>query len=392
MVDANPITHAGREHAVVDSYLAACLKSGLRFDPLPAWTADLDCRAEEVASRVSFHGIALLLWEHDPAAAGWPLALVNALRHEAAGQSFWEERERREVGGLIEALADAGASAIVLKGTALAYSLYSNPAVRRRGDTDILVLPEHAETAKRVLSANGFEREGDRLMFQEVWTKEGRGGFVHTIDLHWRIDGSATVSSNLERAEIAAMTEALPKLSPRARGLAPLANLLLVCLNRAEHEVLGYFAGGERIFDGDRLIWTSDVDAICASFSDTEWALLPVLAQTSGSARYVLSGLEFAHRSVGTRIPPQVWDELAREPGAHDLNTYLTTRSTIARLRLEIAATPRVLDKLRHLKRALAPGAGLLRERFPEHRDWPIAVLRARRLVGGLLKAMKEQV
>ncbi|MEE4153461.1 MAG: nucleotidyltransferase family protein [Erythrobacter sp.] len=392
MAETDPISDAASETAPIDGFLAACLRSRLGTAPLPSWPPQLDQRQREVASRVFFHGIALLLWEGDPIAAGWPEGLAQRLRQEAAGQCFWEQSEHQAIGGLLEAFADAGLAAVVLKGTALAYSLYRDPAMRRRGDTDVLIAPERMALARRVLRAAGFAPVGERLIFQEMWVKRKRGGFVHTIDLHWRIDGSATVSSLLERGKLVQRTMPLPRLSQRAVGLDPLANLLLVCINRAEHEVHGYLSAGEKLYEGDRLIWAADLDAICASLSHADWAELLQLARATGTSQCILSGLEFAHQALGTQIPEDVRAELLRLPGAQDLMTYLSTRSTLVRLRLEIASTPRRIDKLRHLGRALAPQAQMLRERFPDHPRWPIAALRARRLVEGLLKAMRAQV
>ncbi len=64
--------------------------------------------------------------------------------------------ELREV---LAALAGAGLPVLLLKGAALAYTLYPEPHLRERCDTDLL-LPsrDEAERAWRVLQTLGYQR------------------------------------------------------------------------------------------------------------------------------------------------------------------------------------------------------------------------------------------
>ncbi|MFW5634599.1 MAG: nucleotidyltransferase family protein [Erythrobacter sp.] len=370
----------------IDHYLAGCVANGLRAQSPPAWPARFaDCE-EKVAARIAFHGISLLLWEADPVASGWPQGLTRTLREEATGQSFWEESHRAAISRLLESLAEAGVEAVVLKGTALAYSLYPRPALRRRGDTDILVRERDKARTRRVFADCGFERVGDSLSFQEMWQAKGREGFDHFVDLHWRISASANLAKHLERGGVADTVIPLPALSRRAIGIDPIGNLVLVCMNRGLHEVFGYVAGDEKLHSGDRLIWAVDLHLICALLQPRDWARLVEAAERSGTAVQVRAGLEFARTTLGTAVPGHVREALARDGGARDLNSYISTGSAMERLRLDLEACEGVLARASLVGSTIAPGPEKLRERYPDAAGWPIAALRGRRLVEGLFR------
>lgn len=373
----------------IDRFLADCVRSWLRSERLPAWPDGLGFRAREVVDRISFHGIVLLLWEKDPVAAGWPADLTATLRKEAMAQSFWESSHHAVISDLIEALIETGIRPVVMKGTALAYSLYPHPAQRRRGDTDILIPKGARPRARSALAAKGFRRVGDSLNLQEMWCASGREGFDHLIDLHWRINASANVSRHLERGDMLLKDLRIDALSPHALRTDPLVNLILVCINRSQHQAFGYSSEGRKLFDGDRLIWAVDLDLTCASLDRSEWERLVRIVDQTGSAVPVRTGLEFAERMLGTPIPEDVTERIGHAKGASDLNRHLYTTSSLERLKLDLAATPDLREKAEHLWAAIAPGPDKLKERFPGHEGWPVTVLRTRRLVEAVFRSVR---
>lgn len=392
MVDATSHMASKSRETQIDRYLAGCVKCQLASLPLPSWPAGLDEHQALLASRVSYHGIALLLWEGGVEAAGWPLAAQETVREEAIAQSFWEQSHHTVISQLLENMVDEGAEPVVTKGTAIAYSLYRKPAARRRGDTDIVVPPSNLSKARRSLERQGFARHGAPQIFQETWLKEQPAGFAHLVDLHWQIDGSATVSAHLKRGDVSAKTAAVPALSPRAIGMDPMANLLLICLNRSEHISQGYIVGDQKVSGADRLIWAVDIDATCSVMTDNDWEDLAALIRRTGSASSVISGLEFASDTLSTKVPRDALGALAEGSAENDLSLYLSSQSAWRRLRFELAYSPRWLDKFKHLTTAAGPREEVLRERFPTLDNWPVSALRVRRLLEGLFKAMRGQI
>jgi len=367
----------------LDQYLALCVQSFMRSQSTPEWPADIEAEANEVATRVTFHGIALLLVEAAPGLAGWPEAAADKIKEEARLQSFWELSHREVTGQLVEALHDAGIPALILKGTALAYSLYPKSELRRRGDSDLLIESTDRAKTRAVFEACGFTQWSDVRPLQECWQSETKLGFNHTVDLHWRISASAAISGLLETNLPRKRSVALSLLSPNARSVGAIDNLLLICINRAQHGKFGYQVGRTRLFENDRLIWALDIDLMTASFDESDWDEVVESASASGSADIVLSGLQMAQRLLQTSIPEPVLAKLKEQSNDARLTCYLEVRSGRKRLMLDLAASPTLGDKMRLLHFKLYPSEDLINERFPDAQGWPIAALRARRLVSG---------
>jgi len=368
----------------LDHYLAQCVKSFVQSLPVPHWPADIEAEPDEIATRVSYHGIALLLVEASPDLTGWPVKAVETIKEEARLQSFWEMSHRSVTGKLVEALHDAGITALLLKGTALAYSVYPKSEYRRRGDSDLLIEDADRSKTRAVFEACGLSQWSDVRPLQECWQSETTMGFDHTFDLHWRISASSAISGLLEANLPRRRPIPLPHLSPNARGIGPIDNLLLICVNRAQHSKFGYQVGESRLFENDRLIWALDIELMTAEFDTSDWNDVVASATASGSTDIVHSVLQMAQRLLGTSIPMSILEELERHANTGRLTAYLESNSGRERLMLDLAASPTLRDKARLLGFKLYPSEDLILERFPDADGWPIAMLRMRRFVSWL--------
>lgn len=371
----------------IDRFLSLSLRCAARKDAPPPWPQAWPDDAgfhETVFARVAFHGVALALLAAPSALSDWPATVSARVREEARGQSFWELGHRTTAAHTISTLAAAGASAAVTKGTALAYSVYTDPAMRRRGDTDLLLGPVSRKAVRRALAAAGFHRIGDARPLQETWGTTCAMGFTHAFDLHWRISASAMIAQRLEQGGIGTRSVPLPRLCDGARAIHPADNLVLIAVNRALHHKYGYQSGETKSFDQDRLIWAIDLARLCGAFTSADWDRLLVTATASGTAPLVLSSLDFMEQVTDAAVPPDWRAALANAPGDATLLAAIDPQLTIRRLKFDLAASPAWGDKLRILSYALLPGAELLHERFPESAHWPVPLLQGRRLLSGV--------
>lgn len=371
----------------LDRFLAEALRCAFgRAEPPiwpPHWPSTPDFH-DAVMARIAFHGIAFALLQEPAATAAWPRPVQDALRAEARGQSFWELGHREVASQLIEALAASGIESIFTKGTALAYSVYPDPAMRRRGDSDILIAGGTRKTVVQALRDLGLRQTGDISSLQESWVATCRMGFDHEFDLHWRINSSPVLSDVLEQGALPSRAVPLPRLHARARALAPVDNLLMIAINRASHKTFGYYVGNVRQFDHDRLIWALDVDLTCSAFGEQDWQALIEASAATGTAPVVLSALSFAQEQLGTIVPASIRTALAADPGSAVLMRYFEDLPGLERLRLNLSACPTLLTKLAMIRYTLFPGAQAMRERFPDTPHWPLVALYARRLHSGL--------
>lgn len=75
-----------------------------------------------------------------------------SLRHES-----WHKERTRALDDILSALERAGIDTVVLKGAALAWTVYPSPSLRPMSDVDILVAPSAARPAQAVLHTLGFQ-------------------------------------------------------------------------------------------------------------------------------------------------------------------------------------------------------------------------------------------
>jgi hypothetical protein len=91
-------------------------------------------------------------------------------------------------------LAGMGVQPVLFKGTALAYGLYPGPALRSRGDTDLIVSFVDRVRVAEALEGLGFVRDagvsGDFIRAHANFTLTEADGSSHHLDLHWRINNS----------------------------------------------------------------------------------------------------------------------------------------------------------------------------------------------------------
>ncbi len=379
-------------NAEIDAYLARCVAGILRAQPVPEWPANLSQSAEAAAARIAFHGIALLIAQAPGALASWPDTLAFAVREQAGIQTFWEHGHRAAIAGLLDALAGQGIKALVTKGTALAYSLYPDPAIRRRGDTDIFLPGADRRQVRKVLRACGFWEAGDTKALQESWQCATALGFEPAVDIHWRINASAAVSRVLETGLRFEETIALEGLSSKARAIGPVDNLILTAINRSAHGQFGYNSGKDRLFESDRLIWAVDTHLLAGSFGGTDWDALTERCARTGTAAIVGDSLAFAERALGTRVPGMVTEALVRAPANHGLAAYYGSSSHLWRLRQDVAGCTSPAEAVRVLRYVALPSEDFLETRFPDASGWPRAALHLRRWLEGAGKLLTGKI
>jgi Uncharacterised nucleotidyltransferase len=97
----------------------------------------------------------------------------------------------------LDALARAGVDALLLKGAALATTLYRVDEPRGYYDVDLLVAPRDLRVAAAAIADLGYTNVGELrgiddvagILHAQVWSAlvEGLGNLL--VDLHWRLDG-----------------------------------------------------------------------------------------------------------------------------------------------------------------------------------------------------------
>lgn len=360
------------ENRAVDAFLVACL-SGDVLPPLE--------HPEHLPSRALYHGVSVLIAAKYDVHHVLPAAVVAALRHQALAEAMWDLRHRQVIGPVLEALAEAGVCSVILKGTALAYSVYSAPSSRPRGDTDLLASPSQRSAVYRCFLQHGFERSPEEnigapndLHRQELWRRKLSDGSEHLIDLHWGVMHSWSLAHLFDTDTVLRSSQALPRLSPSARMMAYEHALYHACLHRAVHVQSPYHVGGQTYTGGDRLIWLQDIDLLARAMTEQDWRELLALCHLDKTADICFGALSTAQTLLGTPLPGQLLADLKALIRTGGPSKYLLHTRRSQQLVADLYAIRGIRDRLSFFRRILFPSRAFMRAKYPDLSAYPVFI------------------
>jgi hypothetical protein len=337
------------------------------------WPSDLT--DGEVAALVQ-HGVAPLAYASGP---------VPALRGEALRAAAAEPLRLRDLGEVLEALASRGVTALILKGTALAYDVYAEPEHRPRGDTDLLIAKDDLETTRSVLAELGYDERmtsGDEHgVRQAAFTRADAFGIEHVYDVHWSIANSAVFADALSFEELRPIARSLPRLGPHAAGLPHAYALLHACMHRIAHHQ-----------DSQRLIWLVDIALLRERMTWDEHARFWRLAAERGMVAVCRRSVEAA--DAWTKRQPHhtaeeflTAEELTRKEAS---SAFLKDEITYgAVLRADLGALS-WRARLTRLWQLAFPPAAFVQQRFGVQNRLALPWLYVRRGVRGVARLFRR--
>jgi Uncharacterised nucleotidyltransferase len=317
---------------------------------------------EHFTERVCAHGVAPLVAAHLQ-----KLGLVDHLPSHvrAVLQSAYYRNAARNtllfgvVREVLQACHRQGIAVIVLKGAALAETVYPHPAVRPMGDIDLLVRPEALEATDDALTAFGY-RFVDHGQPKAYWRAQHYHLTFHPppttpiivpIEVHWALERASLPFrmdlDGLWQRSIPAIIAGI-----ETRILAPEDQLLHLCVHLCKH-------AGTPSADGGRPWRLRAFSDLVAVLSHTglrlDWEALVHRAQAWDVASYLYVPLALTCELSGVCVPASAlaalqpsdfdarllgWarDELLEDPGPlfPDLlrlwgGAHLTQRAAVVR-------------------------------------------------------------
>lgn len=377
----------------MDGFLANALRDVRGAKPA-AWLESARTNWTAVWSRIEFHGIPLLLHSHAALLDAWPKALLDRIAEEARLIVLWETTHRDAVSTILSALGKVGIESVLMKGTALAYAFHSEPAARRRGDTDLLVRPENAERTRAIFSELGWYRdEGPHgLYYQETWLHDAAGFFVHSIDLHWEPSDRAVLHSVLPIDNFFSNKQPIARFSDGAFRPSIPTMIMHAVTNQKWHAQHGYQAEDGRLSSPRRLIWSVDFDLLTASMTGNDWDELIAHCTREGAGQLVAEALRGAQNDLGTQLPSERIEQLEQIPLHPDLHTYFTSTDSLTQFWLNLRRTKGASKKGQLLiTRGLAPRDHLIKK-YPAAHKWPTFLLQGRMMVETAARAAARLV
>lgn len=364
---------------------AARLASVLRGDsgrsPLDLWGDAL--ALEEARS----HGIAPLVDEAVRAVAEdrRQPELRAALGRDAVYSAVIWALRGRELGRILERLADRRVEPILIKGVALAHTHYPRALLRPSFDIDLFVDESHVPDVCRAFESLGYRRSrqvsGDMVMPQLDYEKQDPGGVLHIYDVHWKLSTPHAFRHVLTYAELAAESVPIPELGPRARGAGNVHALLIACVHRVAHHS-----------DDWRLIWLYDMHLLAGALTAREWTRLVELASAKAMSGVCANGLAAAHEWLHTSLPEGILDELervslaAREPSRR----FLAGQSKLGALVSDLRHVSTWRDRWRLVQQHVFPPAAYMFRTYDTNSVPLLPALYTHRVIAGAWKWLRS--
>lgn len=229
---------------------------------------------------------------------------------------------RPHLAALLQASAAAGLGLIVLKGAALAETLYPRPGLRPFGDLDVLVCSDDAPRVRALLEDLGY------IVGPAVWNALLCGAdtqanfFKHTergvvvVELHTDLLSNGFFRGHISLDADGFWSRARPArlADTDALVLGPEDQLLHLCLHLAGH----YFLAPQSLRDIDLLCRTDTLD----------WPLFTRLAADAQAAPLSFAALSTAETILETPVPATVLSALAPAHGSRRLASLAAARAS----------------------------------------------------------------
>ncbi len=339
------------------------------------WPADLS--ADVFFQETAGQGMAPLLFRSisKQNCSGWPPDLLARLKETALRQAAAELLVEADLRALLQAFAEAGIQPLLLKGTALAYSLYPEPWLRPRCDTDLLIAEvEREKTAvlMRRLDAVPFLETADTgcLGSQMSWHRS-QMGVRSSYDIHWQISNTnRQFSRSFADEHLFAAAVPVPALGEYARTLSKIDSLLYACFHRA-----GHFS-----HSGDRLIWLHDIHLLCQSLTNEEAELFCAKARRLEIRTLCADSIAVSKSWFNTELPAQLAALTQEKTDNETFASLLKPGGRQVGIKhhalLELKALPTWRERIRFLFQNAFPPPEFMRWRYSQTSLLPLLYLK----------------
>jgi hypothetical protein len=309
----------------------------------------------------------------------WPASIRQALLDAERGEAALEIVRRQELCRLLDAFAAADVPILLIKGAALAYSMYPEPWLRPREDTDLLVRSADARRASEVLATAGYRaalmQSGEFVAHQRLHVRSDRTGRRYACDLHWKIANPAPFADLLSPEELLRGAASVSLgAAPAARIPSRIHALLLACWHRVSHH-----------HDSGDLLWLYDLHLLADGLTEEEAAVVLEIMRRTGTGAICARGWSLARERFDTRLSPALLaDEESSREATSSLAAYLKPDARrVDLLTADLKALPNWQSRLRLLREHLFPPAEYMLSSYPQSSRATLPVLYLWRIARG---------
>jgi Uncharacterised nucleotidyltransferase len=224
--------------------------------------------------------------------------------YRAAYERAWCENQLifSHAAALARELQSENIPCILLKGVALAYLFYADPATRPMTDFDVLVHPRQITAASAICSRLGWQPLFDpQDLLPLDQSAHFRRNSKFQLDLHWRVFWQ--YRGDLQDEELWVQTLPLAVAGVNAQALNATLQLLHVCVH------------GTQWCEEPSIRWVADALAILRSeHFPLDWEALAHQAAKRRYALPMLDTLQYLLLALDAPVPPRILEDLRKTP------------------------------------------------------------------------------
>ena len=323
----------------------------------------------------SAHAVDLLLAAFLWGADGIPVQVRKEAAQRLGSAKLAQRLRHSELCRLLAAFRQT--RVLLLKGAALAYTVYPEPHLRPRLDVDLLVSHDDIDEVLRALVACGYAREPAAALAdsERSYNRVDATGLHHHADLHWGVANPAPFAKVLPFDEAWRSSLEVAALGPTARTLGHADALLLACVHRVAHH-----------HDSPSLLWLWDIHLLARHMTTASWATLVRNADDTGMRAVTHRGLELTHEKFGTLVPAKILERLTpsgrNEPAARFIRGLRLAEIAVT----DLAAMRTWRARLTFFWGNLFPPLVHMRETFPGYPAYLLPLAYLHRIVRGAPK------
>lgn len=340
---------------------------------------------DELHDAVVAHDVLALLAEEAPNQPHLPQPLRQRLQADAQQEAVVDMLREVELKRTLQALADAGVQAIIMKGSHLAYTHFARPDLRSRLDSDLLIVAADRERTDQVFTQLGYRESadltGEFTATQKTYRRTDRAVVTHQFDVHWRLTNAQAFAHVLSYDDVRADAVGLPMLAPSALAPSNVHALVIACMHRVAHHD-----------DEDELKWFVDIDLLASRLSRAEWEDFVALVSGRRIAAVCRHSLLRTVELLRTEIPDDVLnDSRMNVEGESSTLVYLESSSPLGRLKADLRSLGSWRDRARLVREHLLPPEEYMRRTYAPESRAPLAWLYVIRVTRGLGRWLRKR-
>ncbi len=366
----------------------------LKGDPIPPPAVSPDQWSELLILLLPHWIMPLLYWQigsspqkcHPPKET---LEQMRGLFMRTRVQTFHLERQLAEV---LPAFEREGVRVLLLKGPALARSVYPDTVLRHGSDIDLLVLPDQMARSRVILESLGYDCQENRFdvskdfYCEEKFFPRKNQGNRRMIELHWDLHRFSGIKRDAGVADLFRHAVRITSPPLTFEALHPVDALIHRSLNNAF------------IHDRDmRLSWIHDGVFLARSLNvPDDWEVLQKRSVDWRARLAVEHSLRLAQLWAGLRLPQEYKDFSSwPQPARIERDAWLHATRRHERVsdyfRLHLSDASRLSEKLRFFIHLLFPSREYMTAKYPPSKDGLLFLSYVRRWQKWFVKFVKRE-